>query len=299
MTAAEGVPHVVDPGALDARRRSEHLVRIGVVQMEAVAGDVAGNLATAERLVVELAARGVDLVVLPELFATGYDLGVDLGDVSEPIDGAHVELLRTWAQRHDLVVATALLVREGADLVDLALVVDATGVVACSSKQYLWGAEPDSFAVRPGPSALAKTQIGTIGVAICYEAGFPEVVRDLAVRGADIVAVPAAFGRARLYAWELLTRSRALENGCYVAAAGLTGANATGVEFAAHSRIVSPTGEVLAGLGLATGAASATVDLTEIARSREAIPYLRDLARRADAETRVRPTETTGETHHG
>src|SRR5690606_13289711 len=106
-------------------------------------------------------------------------------------------------------------------------------------------------------------------------------------RGADIIAIPAAFGRRRLYAWELLTRSRALENGCFVAAAGLTGPNNAGGSFAAHSRIVSPTGDVLAGLARGEGVAMAALDLGDIERSRTEIPYLTHLiADRADgAET--------------
>lgn len=252
-------------------------LRVGVVQLRALPGQADVNLANAHRRVTQLAAQGANLVVLPELFATGYDLDMDLDAASEDAE-AHIEILTGWARDHDLVLATALLTRSAnGDLIDLAVVIGADGVLTSASKRFLWGGERRAFGRRVDPGALVKTPCGTIGVAICYEAGFPEVVRDLALRGADIIAIPAAFGRRRLYAWELLTRSRALENGCFVAAAGLTGANPTGVDFAGHSRVISPTGDILAGLALSEGAALATIDLADIDRSRAEIPYLSDL----------------------
>ncbi|AQA02156.1 hypothetical protein BVC93_06640 [Mycobacterium sp. MS1601] len=255
---------------------AEHL-RVGVVQLEAVPGRADLNLAAAERQVTQLAGQGAGVVVLPELFATGYDLDMDLDGASHDAD-EHTETVTGWAREHDLVIATALLTRSTAgELIDLAVVIGAEGVLASASKRFLWGGERRKFGRRVEPGALVKTPFGTIGVAICYEAGFPEVVRDLALRGADIIAIPAAFGRQRLYAWELLTRSRALENGCFVAAAGLTGTNPRGVSFAGHSRIISPTGDILAGMAMSPGSAVAAVDLADIDRSRAEIPYLSDL----------------------
>lgn len=252
-------------------------LRVGVVQLKAIPGRAEVNLANAERRVAELAGQGAGVVVLPELFATGYDLDMDLATASLDAE-EHTQAVIGWAREHDLVIATALLTRSpDGELIDLAVVIGAEGVLASASKRFLWGGERRKFGRRVEPGALVKTPCGTIGVAICYEAGFPEVVRDLALRGADIIAIPAAFGRQRLYAWELLTRSRALENGCFVAAAGLTGTNPGGVSFAGHSRIISPTGDILAGLARSEGAALASIDLADIDHSRAAIPYLSDL----------------------
>lgn len=249
---------------------------VGVVQMRAVPGQPEQNLATAGAHVARLAGQGARVIVLPELFASGYDLDMDLPAASDA-DGSHTNTLIAWARKYGLVLATALLTRTAdGELLDLAMIVGPEGVMASASKRFLWGRERLSFTRRIEPGALAQTPWGTVGVAICYEAGFPEVARGLAMRGADIIAIPAAFGRSRLYAWELLTRSRALENGCFVAAAGLTGP-----AFAANSRIVSPTGDILAGLGWSEGTVLAPADMADIDRSRAEIPYLTDLV--ADA----------------
>ncbi|WP_141564437.1 carbon-nitrogen hydrolase family protein [Mycolicibacterium palauense] len=259
------------------------VAKLGVVQMVAAPGKPDENLAAAQRHVARLAELGAGVVVLPELFVSGYDLDMDLGTVSDSA-GRHTAELTGWARQHDVVLATALLTRtEDGSMIDLAVLIGPDGVLASSSKRFLWGLERESFTRRIEPGALAETPCGAVGVAICYEAGFPEVVRDLALRGADIIAIPAAFGRQRLYAWELLTRSRALENGCFVAAAGLTGTNPGGAAFAGHSRIVSPDGDVLAGLAWREGTAIAAADLAEVDRSRDRIPYLTDLiAERVD-----------------
>lgn len=260
--------------------------KIGVVQLNSAPGQPDLNLAKAERQVAQLAGQGADLVVLPEFFATGYDLDMDLDAAGRDAD-AHIETLIGWARKYGLVLATALPTRgDDNDLIDLAMVIGADGVLTTASKRFLWGGERRVFSRRIEPGALVETSCGTLGVAICYEAGFPEVVRDLAIRGADIIAIPAAFGRQRLYAWDLLTRSRALENGCFVAAAGLTGTNPAGVSFAGHSRVIAPNGDILAGLASSEGTALADVDLDDIDRSRTEIPYLSDLiADRAEATT--------------
>ncbi|GAB3842532.1 carbon-nitrogen hydrolase family protein [Nesterenkonia populi] len=271
--------------------------RLGVVQMEAAVADVESNMEQARAYVEDLAQQGIDLVVLPELFITGYDLGEDLSALADPPNGPHAQLLAQWARAYDVIIVTALLAKTNdGDLLDWAIIVDEAGVISGASKQYLWGAESETFITERGPAAVAATRIGTVGAAICYEAGFPEIARDLALRGAEIIAVPAAFGRDRLYAWELLTRSRALENGCFLAAAGLSGTNPSGVKFAAHSRVVSTRGDVLAGLGEGPGTASATVDLDDVQRSREAIPYLRDLT--AGRNQAAEPAQNTEEAAH-
>lgn len=268
-------------------------VRVGVVQMDARSTSADANLALAERHLAHLAAQGARLVVLPELFNTGYDLEADLSGWTQPELKRHVETMVGWARRWKLVIATATLNRsDDGELLDCATVIDGQGVRAAASKQHLWGREKEAFARRDEPGIVVPTPYGSVGVAICYEAGFPETVRDLALRGADIIAIPAAFGRERLHAWDLLTRSRALENGCFVAAAGLTGRNASGAEFAGHSRVVDPTGAILADLGTRPGSTTAVLSLDAVGSARAAIPYLADFARGSSAR---RDSEDEGE----
>jgi predicted amidohydrolase len=88
----------------------------------------------------------------------------------------------------------------------------------------------------------------TAGVAVCYELGFPEIARVLALRGARLLLAPAAFGAARAHIWRAATASRALENGCYLAAADTAGPGQRG-DYLGASRIVDPRGTVIAEAG--------------------------------------------------
>ncbi|KWX66218.1 carbon-nitrogen hydrolase family protein [Mycobacterium sp. NAZ190054] len=258
-------------------------MKLGAVQIHAVAGRRDLNLDRAERAVRELAAQGARLVVLPEFFSYGYAFDHEFAETDT---GVTVRALARLAQASGATLVTALHIRDDMGLYrDRALVIGPDGPLAAADKSYLWGQEVGSLAPGDRKGAVAETPAGVVGVAVCYEAGFPEMVRDLAVRGAQIIAVPAAFGRPRLHAWELMTRSRALENGCILVAAGLTGDNGRGNEFAGHSRIVGPRGEVLAGMGHEEGTVLCEVDLADIEQARTEIPYLRSLALRS--------------THHG
>ncbi len=139
----------------------------------------------------------------------------------------------------------------------------------------LWDRDRLYFEPGSGP-VVCSTPVGRIGLLICYDLGFPEMARSLALLGADIVCAPSAFGAPRLYAWDLSTRSRALENGFFIVAANRVGREKDSV-FVGHSRIVAPDGGVLAEIALGAGAAAAELNLEAIATQRAALSYLRDL----------------------
>ncbi|MCK9906111.1 carbon-nitrogen hydrolase family protein, partial [Frankia sp. Cpl3] len=119
-----------------------------------------------------------------------------------------------------------------------------------------------------------------LGMQICYEVGFPEGARILTLKGADIVVFPSAFGQARLYAWDLATRSRALENGLYVIAANRTGTEKGETTFGGTSRIVDPQGTVIAQAVQEDEAIISEIDLSLVTEQRRTIPYLRDWNKR-------------------
>ncbi len=138
----------------------------------------------------------------------------------------------------------------------------------------------ESSAYRPGTKAtLAKTDIGNIGMTICYDMRFSTLYRQLAQAGAEILTAPAAFtvptGRAH---WETLLRARAIENGCFVLAPAQVGTHDCGGitkrKTYGHSLIISPWGEVLADGGETEGVTFADLDLNDVKKARAKIPSL-------------------------
>jgi predicted amidohydrolase len=135
----------------------------------------------------------------------------------------------------------------------------------------------ESNTVEAGDRAVvAALAWGKVGMSVCYDLRFPNLYRELAKAGADILTVPSAFtettGRAH---WHLLVRSRAVENGCFVLAPAQGGAHANGRKTYGHSLIVGPWGEILAEGGTDPGIIAAEVDLAEISAVRLRLPSLR------------------------
>ncbi|WP_164860619.1 carbon-nitrogen hydrolase family protein [Rhodococcus sp. X156] len=255
-------------------------IGVAVVQTPAVSTSAEAALDHLDTVVAQLGEQGADVVVLPELAVTGYDLTLDYPAIAEATTELTTARLTALAVRTQTTVVTAVpRLDTSGRLHNCSLVLTADGREHRGAKRYLWGGERAVFQAGDASGLLVPTAVGTVGVVICYEAGFPETVRELAVAGADVIAVPAAFGRARRHIWQLLTVSRAVENGCIVAAAGLCGENGQGVAFAGHSTVVDPRGTRLVELGDTPDAAVVHVPAGAIEQARAELPYLADLQR--------------------
>ncbi|TKB51221.1 carbon-nitrogen hydrolase family protein [Ferrimonas sediminicola] len=122
---------------------------------------------------------------------------------------------------------------------------------------------------------VVDTPMGRVGLAVCYDLRFPELFRELVARGADIIAVPAAFTRVTGAAhWAPLLQARAIENQVYLVAAGQVGTHDNGRETWGHSMILDPWGEVLANAGDGEGLIHAPFDRQRIQEVRQAMPCL-------------------------
>ena len=232
-------------------------MRAAAVQLTATE-DTARNLATADRLVREAAAGGADLVVLPEKWTVlGSDAAMDAG--AQPLDGPAL----TWAREAarelaiDLVAGSIVERREGHDRHgNTSVHVGPDGEVrATYRKIHLFDVEVGGRVYResdtdePGDEVVLSELDGGVGLGltICYDVRFPELYRILAVRGARVLAVPAAFTVPTTHDhWEPLLRARAIENGCFVVAANQVGRHGSGYESGGRSLIVDPWGRILA-----------------------------------------------------
>lgn len=262
-------------------------IGVAVVQSAAEPRSPQESMDSIAAQVCALTEDGANLVVLPEFAVTGYDLELDYRALARNTAEPTIEWLRHLAVTHRATVVTAIpRLDEAGTLRDASVVVTPEGTAHLGGKRYLWGAERGVFESAPRSGLLTSTPVGMLGVVVCYEAGFPETVRELARAGADLIAVPAAFGLARLHIWRLLTRARAAENGCIVVAAGLCGGNRSGSKFAGHSTIVDPYGRRLTELGTEPGRAIARIPAEAVGLARAEVPYLADLERLGGVTTK-------------
>jgi predicted amidohydrolase len=270
-------------------------VRVAAVQTTA-GTDRDTNLAAAEVLVEEAARSGAELVVLPEYFSVaGGPAALRAG--SEPLDGPTMRWACAVAERRRIrLVAGSFPERpdpgSGGDgrLFNTSCLVGPSGSVdAVYRKIHLFDAVIDgvplreSAAVAPGSSPVTcpldpgSPGSAVIGMSVCYDLRFPELYRILALEGATVVVVPAAFTAATGPAhWEVLLRARAVENGCYVIAAGQVGELPPGMPAChGHTMIVDPWGSVLAERrDPDPGVVLADLDFVRLRRIRSELPAL-------------------------
>lgn len=251
-------------------------MKVASIQMDCIRGEKTKNINKALLLLEDACSRGVTLAVLPELFSTGYqvkDLDMEL---AESVPGETTRVLEHFSNSRGIHIAGALLEKgESRGVIyDTAVLVSPEGIKGIYRKIFLWDAERVRF--KKGDSfPVFQCSFGKLGMQICYEVGFPEGARILSLKGADILLYPSAFGAKRYYVWDIATRSRALENGAFLIASNRSGKE-NDLEFAGHSRIISPTGEILSEASQNDEVIVSEIDLNMVPRQRREVPYLRD-----------------------
>jgi deaminated glutathione amidase len=267
-------------------------LRVAAVQLNSTA-DPAANLGVADRLTRAAAADGATLIVLPEKWtAMGSD--EDQQAAAETLEGPAIEWARQTARELsiDLVAGSILERVPGREkLSNTSVHVDPHGEVRASyRKLHMFDVEVGGRSYResdieePGEEiVVSQTGEGVdLGLSICYDLRFPELYRILAVRGARVIAVPAAFTLPTTRDhWETLVRARAIENQAFVIAANQVGRHPGGHQSGGRSMIVDPWGLVLAQSPDQEGHIVAELDLEQQREIRERLPALAN--RRGDS----------------
>lgn len=253
-------------------------VTVAAIQLKSVLGDKEANLKKTETLILEGVKKGAQLIVLPELFSTGYHVEEKDADLAESIPGETTRWMAQLCQEHSVFLIGNFL-EQGLSrglVYNTCVVVGPNGLIEKYQKRKLWDQEKHRF--RSGDE-LKLVRLGEwrVGLQICYEIGFPEPARELVLKGADMLAYPSAFGKPRAYIWDVATRSRAIENGVFLIAANRSGKERGETEFAGMSRIVNPKGEILAEAKDDDEIIVSPIELQNVAKQRRLVPYLKDL----------------------
>lgn len=227
-------------------------VRVGIAQWLAVPGDPDANLRDACDYVRELAGRGADLVVLPEMWVCGYrwsTIGADTRESAEPLDGPRGETLSRLAYENGiwLVAGSVPELVDGA-IYNTAPVYDRTGRLrSAHRKAHLYEplGEERVFAAGDRVTVLDTDELGRIGVSICFDGDFPEMARALRRHGVTLVVEPAAYELSAARWWDTLYPAHALSNGQWWIMANQCGTHSADTLLGA-SQVISPAGDVVA-----------------------------------------------------
>ncbi|MDH4470950.1 MAG: carbon-nitrogen hydrolase [Verrucomicrobiae bacterium] len=280
------------------------VLRVGLVQMRCSA-DPLLNLEKAQLFIKEAAARGAQVVCLPELFLSEYFCQKEdhsYFELAEPIPGPTTMALGALAKEYGIVVIGSLFERRAAGLYhNSAAILDADGTYLGKYRKMHIPDDPlfyEKFYFTPGDLGFRSwsTQAGRIGVLICWDQWYPEAARLTALRGAEVLFYPTAigwhpsekkeFGKKQKEAWQLAQRAHALANGVYVAGINRIGheapAGGEGLEFWGSSLIAAPDGSlVVEASENEEEVLIADLDLSLLNTQRTHWPFLRD--RRIDA----------------
>ncbi len=268
----------------DELKRNVKNARVAAIQMISTPR-VEENLQTAGALIAEAAARGAELVALPEYFAImgrrdADKIAVREADGSGPIQ----DFLAETACKHGIWVVGGSLPLEASvpdKVLNTCLVFDPQGIrVARYDKIHLFGFQKgeerynESATIEPGRLPVSfDAPFGRVGLSICYDLRFPELFRALGE--VDLLILPAAFtevtGRAH---WEILLRARAIENQCYVLAIGQGGLHENRRETHGNSMLIDPWGEVVVRRDKGEGVVIGELDHARIAEVRSSLPAL-------------------------
>jgi len=253
---------------------------ISLGQMNIALGDPRKNLATAEEYITEAAHRKSHLIILPELWSTGYALD-RAKELSNPLNVGMFAQVATLATQNRLSIVGSMLEKRGLEVTNSAAFFAPNGrMLGVYRKMHLFRLmEEDRWLQAGSAPLLMELPWGMTGLAICYDLRFPELFRRYAVQGAKLIIVPAEWPIERIDHWRTLLIARAIENQCYIAAT-----NAVGMvgdkNFGGHSMIVDPWGKIVVEYGETPGLATAEIDIDYVDVIRNRIPVFED--RRSD-----------------
>jgi predicted amidohydrolase len=252
-------------------------LKLGLYQGAGIPGDIDANLAEMQRAIVDSAAQGIELLAFPECYLTGYYLP-DATPTTVPDTSAAVAALAAICCNAGIAIVFGLAERQGDIVFNTAIALGPDGSeLARYRKRALFGEWEKGLFTRG--SAPVRFDLGQFSIAllICYDVEFPELVRESALLGADLILVPTCLMQPYDAVAEHLIITRAIENQVFVAYANRCGSE-NGLDYAGKSIIADPNGKALA-TATATGPAmiSATLDKAAIAAARNAYSYHADL----------------------
>lgn len=257
----------------------EALLRLAVAQSPADLAGTDARLGWLASILPVVVAQGADLLLLPELFASGYNIGADVAAAAQPADGTTAQAMAELARRHRLAIHYGYPERVGDRLYNSAQCFDPEGKPLDHYRKQVIppGFEQDHF--TPGKGCTLFRYRGVcIATLICYDAEFPEAVRQVAQMGAQLVLVPTALSARWGWVARQMMPTRAFENGIYLAYANSAGVE-RGTPYLGESVIAGPDGTEVARAGADPEIIYGDVKLAKVAAAQVRLPYLSDCRR--------------------
>jgi len=252
------------------------------IQMQPVMGDKAANLEKARSLIESHAWFQPDLIVLPEVFNAGVDHN-KLRELAEEIPGGETtDLMMNLAKKHSANIVAGSYVEKlpDGDYKNVSAVINRQGeIIGKYEKIHLFnhhGSDESNHVSAGNKAVIVETDIGKIGLSICYDVRFPELYRSLTYAGAEIITNVAAFPYPKYDHWITLNKARAIENMTYLITVNQCGKVNIKRQNLGMSMVINPWGDVIASAGTDEGVMMTEIDLDYLRKTREEFNVLKD-----------------------
>jgi len=248
------------------------VVKVGVAQWDIVLGDLAFNVAKAVSFLEDFRRKGAELVVLPEMWASGFDYR-NLDSHAEKTPEILYKL-KEISFSSGITICGSLPEKKDGKIFNSLIVVDAGEVICSYSKIHLFTptGEDNNFA-GGWKAQICKTGVGILGLVICYDLRFPELCRALTLAGAEIIICCAQWPEARIQHWNTLLAARAIENQVFIVASNRCGRESS-IVYGGSSRIISPYGRAIGECGAGEASLVEELDPEEMKDFRTMMPCL-------------------------
>jgi len=253
---------------------------IAVSQIDLALGKPQKNLETIKNEIVHAKLHNADVVILPELWSSAYDLEHAATHASS-IDQGMFATIAQQAREHQIAIVGSLLESDGGKIYNASVFIDANGnCLGAYRKLHLVPMLDEPRFLTPGNDApVFDAPFGKFAMAVCYDLRFPELWRHYALSGAQIVFLSAEWPTKRIAHWRTLVPARAIENQIFIAASNRVG-KSKDERFGGYSMVVNPWGEAVVDSASRADLLVAEIDLDEVNSVRERIPVFKD--RRVD-----------------
>lgn len=251
-------------------------IKVAITQFAYEEGIKEKNLDKAIKYINKCAGEGAELVLLPEMFLTGYPSNIDMKDIAEPLDGENINKLKEIAVKEKTaIIGSYPELSDDGIIYNTAFFIDNKGkLLNRYRKIHLFDQERKY--VNEGSELITVEYLGIrFGLLICFDIEFPEPARALALSGMDILLVSSANMEPYGLFHRIFSISRAIENHCFVVYSNRIGTNEM-YRFVGDSCLVTPTGEIMKDLGAKEGLIVQELDLQAIAQSKTVFNYIEE-----------------------
>ena len=265
-------------------------IKIAMLQMSSVIGNIEANIKKVEDIIIKQLPCDTDVLILPEVWTVGWSCAHFQESAQDIKNSGVIDFLSEIAKKYDInIIGGSFITKESEKYFNTCPVIDKNGkLVAAYNKNHLfsyYGCEEGKYITEGETPVMVELCGVKFGLTVCYDIRFPEIYRAYRKAGADILVNCAAWGSNKPIPWEMMTKSRAIENQCYMAALTQSGYIENGEYNLGQSRIIDYKGEEISSIMEGEGIISAEINLEEMYNFRNKCTILNDIKEKYEVKT--------------